>query len=293
MLRRALRRSEGQTRARKPAFNRSVSLAPILWKWASMMKALWILQDIGPCMYKHIVDKRFLGTDENLFSGFFVALQTFAKCIGSEEVTRLDLDDLTFSFVKSTNTLFVIAAEKNVDTTQTLLQVRQAFNDVFPSIKTPLYNPLIPTDLKELEERIGSMIKTIIAPTTMTPQMQQSRTEGPVSQPEKRAASKQSIKLTKETVFGPEKPETIKQASRLTGEMVPRLEKPLTSIQRERTRLIKRFGVVAVDVLHLADGKLTISEIASKSRTEEREVEEILAFARVLGVVEFIESKAH
>jgi hypothetical protein len=75
--------------------------------------------------------------------------------------------------------------------------------------------------------------------------------------------------------------------------MVPKLEKPLTSIQRERARLTKRFGVVAVDVLHLADGRLTISEIAAKSRIEERDVEEILAFARILGVVELIERKAH
>jgi hypothetical protein len=258
-----------------------------------MMKALWILQDIGPCMYKHIVDKRFLETDENLFSGFFVALQTFAKCIGSEEVTRLDLDDLTFSFVKGANTVFVIAAEKNVDTTQTLLQVRQAFNNVFPNIKTPLYNPLIPTDLTELEERIGSTIKTIITPITMSPQVQQSRTEGLIPQPEKRARSKQPIRVTKDTVSEPEKLEISTQSARLTEEMVPKLEKPLTSIQRERGRLTKRFGVVAVDVLHLADGRLTIREIATKSRIEEREVEEILAFARILGVVEFIESKAH
>ncbi len=242
-------------------------------------------------MYKHIVDKRFLGTDENLFSGFFVALQTFAKCIGSEEVTRLDLDDLTFSFVKGAKVVFVIAADKNVDTTQTLLRVRQVFNDVFPTIKTPLYNPLIPSDLKELEERIGSMIKTIITPTTMPPQVQQSRTEV-LAQPEKRATSKQPIRVTKERVTGPEEPEISKQSARLTGDMVPKLEKPLTSIQRERAKLTKRFGVVAVDVLHLADGRLTISEIATKSRTEEREVEEILAFARILGVAEFIDSKA-
>lgn len=258
-----------------------------------MMKALWILQDIGPCMYKHIVDKRFLETDENLFSGFFVALETFAKCIGSEEVARLDLDDLTFSFVKGANTVFVIAAEKNVDTTQTLLQVRQAFNNLFPNIKTPLYNPLIPSDLTELEKRIGSTIKTIITPITLPPQVQQSTTEELIPQPEKRAASKQSIRVTKETVSEPEKPEISKQSARLTGEMVPKLEKPLTSIQRERARLTKRFGVVAVDVLHLADGRLTISEIAAKSRIEERDVEEILAFARILGVVELVESKAH
>ena len=44
-----------------------------------MLKGIWILEDTGPCLYKLIVDKRFFEVNEDLISGFFAALDNFAK----------------------------------------------------------------------------------------------------------------------------------------------------------------------------------------------------------------------
>jgi hypothetical protein len=97
----------------------------------------------------------------------------------------------------------------------------------------------------------------------------------------------ETIRRAKDTTSEPRKLKTVRQQVRLEGDIFPKLEKPLTDALRERERLIKRFGVVAIDILHYADGKLTVNEIVAKAMAERSTVENILDFAEKLGILEF------
>ena len=57
-----------------------------------MLKGIWILEDTGPCLYRLIVDKRFFEVNEDLISGFFAALDNFAKSIENKE--RKEIEDI-------------------------------------------------------------------------------------------------------------------------------------------------------------------------------------------------------
>jgi hypothetical protein len=269
-----------------------------------MIKAVWILLDIGPCLYRYSTEKRFLETDENLFSGFFVALETFAKSIGSEEVLRVELRDLALWFMKGTNVVYVVASDRNEDMNETLLRVSRAFNEAVPDFLASSYNPLISSSVIELEHKIDSMIKTTILQHASTvPQADRLaeqlvrvkdatdsalRKSHPAKQP---ALIMETISRAQETTPEVRRPKTMQQQVKMTGEMIPKLEKPLTDALRERERLVKRFGVAAVDVLHLANGTMTVSEIAAKSSSERSVIEDVLRFAEKLGIVEFKQKK--
>jgi len=213
-----------------------------------MLKGLWILEDTGPLLYTLIVDKRFFEVNEDLISGFFAALDTFAKSIGSEEVAKLDLKDVTFSFIRSAHVIIVVAADKDQDVTQTLLGVRHAFSEVVPNIKKSPFNPLVASDLDELKEKLNPRVKNIVASASG---------------------------LLHRKVSGVE------------GDMIPRLERSLTEIRGLRDQLVNRFGVVAIDVLRHANGKKTVAEIAKELKVEQNKVEDVLASAHKLGVLDF------
>jgi hypothetical protein len=269
-----------------------------------MIKAIWILLDIGPCLYRYATEKRFLETDENLFSGFFVALESFAKSIGSEEVLRVELKDLALWFMKGTNVVYVVASDRNEDMNETLLRVSKMFNEAAPDLLTSSYNPLISSNVIALEHKIDSMIKEIILqPASTMPQAEglaeqlvrvkdatnlALRKPRPTREP---VLTMETISRTVETTPEPRRPKTTQQQVKVTGEMIPKLEKPLTNALRERERLVKRFGVAAVDVLHLADGTMTVSEMAAKSSSERSTIEDVLRFAEKLGIVEFKQKK--
>jgi hypothetical protein len=213
-----------------------------------MLKGIWILEETGPLLYTLIVDKRFFEVNEDLISGFFAALDTFAKSIGSEEVAKLDLKDVTFSFIRSSHVIIVVAADKEQDVTPTLLSVRHAFSEVIPNIKKSPFNPSIASDLNELKEKLNYKVKDIVAAAS-----------GPL----------------------------YKQVSGVEGDMIPRLERSLTEIRGQRDQLVNRFGVVAIDVLRHANGKRTVAEIATELRAEQNKVEDVLSFAQKLGILEF------
>jgi hypothetical protein len=61
----------------------------------------------------------------------------------------------------------------------------------------------------------------------------------------------------------------------------------LTEIRGQRDQLVNRFGVVAIDVLRLANGKKTVAEIATELKAEQNKVEDVLSFAQKLGILEF------
>jgi DNA-binding transcriptional regulator LsrR (DeoR family) len=69
--------------------------------------------------------------------------------------------------------------------------------------------------------------------------------------------------------------------------MIPRLEKSLTEIRGQRDQLVNRFGVVAIDVLRHANSKKTVAEIATELKVEQNKVEDVLAAAHKLGILEF------
>jgi hypothetical protein len=211
-----------------------------------MLKGLWILEETGPSLFKLTIDKRFFEVNENLISGFFAALDTFAKTIGSEEVAKLDLKDVTFSFIRSSHVIIVVAADKNEDVTQILLKVRHAFGEVIPNIKKSPFNPSVPSDLRELEEKLTSKVRDIIASTS-----------------------------GRERIIGVE------------GYMIPKLEKPISRALAERDQLVNRFGIVAIDILCRADGKQTVANIAKALRVDQSKVENVLAHAHRLGVIDF------
>jgi hypothetical protein len=265
-----------------------------------MIKAVWILLDIGPCLYRYSTEKRFLETDENLFSGFFVALETFAKSIGSEEVLKVELRDLVLWFMKGTNVVFVVGSDRNEDVSETLLKVSQAFNEAAPELHASSYNPLISSDVMELERRIDFKIRQIVLKAELpAPQVEAlaeevDRVKDATSAALHRTHVSKQPTLTMEVLHRTEedatrqrKPKILQQEMKVTGEMIPRLEKPLTDALRQRERLVKHFGVTAVDILHLADGKLTVNEIAAASTTERSTIEDVLSFAQKLGIVEF------
>ena len=213
-----------------------------------MLKGIWILEDTGPCLYRLIVDKRFFEVNEDLISGFFAALDNFAKSIGSEEVAKLDLKDVTFSFIKTAHVIIVVAAEKEEDVTQTLLKVRHTFGEVIPNIEKSPFNPSVPSDLDELDHKLTPKVRGIIASASGS--------------------------------LG-------KRDSGVEGYMIPVLGKPLTGMLRERDQLTKRFGIVALDVLRHANGKQSVEEISVELKVDQMKVEDILALAHRLGILEF------
>jgi hypothetical protein len=211
-----------------------------------MLKGLWILEETGPSLFRLVVDKRFFEVNENLISGFFAALDTFAKTIGSEEVAKLDLKDVTFSFIRSSHAIIVVAAEKNEDMTEILLKFRHSFGEVIKLVKKSPFNPSVPSDLHELEEKLTPMVREIIS---------SGRSRGGLSGVE--------------------------------GYMIPKLEKPMARALGERDQLVNRFGIVAIDILSRANGKETVAKIATALKVEQSKVEDVLAFAHKLGVIEF------
>jgi hypothetical protein len=213
-----------------------------------MLKGLWILDETGPALFQLIIDNRFFEVNENLITGFFAALDTFAKTIGSEEVAKLDLKDVTFSFIRSSNAIIVLAADKYEDVTQTLLKIRHTFGEVIPLIKKSPFNPSVPSDLRELEDKLTPKIKGILASAS-------GRSRG-----------------------GP---------SGVEGYMVPKLQKPMSRALGERDQLVNRFGIVAIDIVCSATGRQTVAKIATTLKLEQSKVEDVLAFAQKLGVIDF------
>jgi hypothetical protein len=265
-----------------------------------MIKAVWILLDVGPCIYCHATEKRFEQTDENLYSGFFSAMETFANSIGSEEVLRVDLRDLTLTFMRQKTLIFVVASDRNEDMSETLLKVSRVFTQVVPDLLASNYNPLISSDAITLHQRIDSKIKEILSP--QVPPLPPAEVVGvhvttendvvssvlPKNQSGRQSTvASLSVSIVDKRGEEPLKQKAAPQHVRLRGDMIPRLEKPLTDALRERERLIKRFGVVAVDILHLADGGRTVDQIVEKSNVQRIVVEDILGFCEKLGIIEF------
>jgi predicted flap endonuclease-1-like 5' DNA nuclease len=121
--------------------------------------------------------------------------------------------------------------------------------------------------------------------------------DAPITSPKKPPTSSEPtitmeiIHRTKDETAEQRRHKAAQQHAKVTGEAIPKLQKPLTDTLRERERLVKRFGVSAVDVLHLANGVMTVNEIAEKSHSERTQVEDILGFAETLGIVEFKQKK--
>jgi hypothetical protein len=215
-----------------------------------MLKGIWIVERSGPCLYKLVADQRFLKIDENLFSGFFVALQAFAKTIGSEEVEQLVMNNISFSFMSRPNAVVVAAAEKEIDVSPVLRKVGQIFDEIFRGAETTPYNPLIPSDLDNIERKITNSIRDIMTPTQVPArEISEAREAG----------------------------------------LIPRIQKPLTGLLRrsskERQVLVERFGMISIDVLQYVNGKRTVDQIIAESGLSRARIEEILDFAAELGVV--------
>jgi len=226
----------------------------------NMLKGIWIVEPNGPCLYKLVTDEKFLEIDENLVSGFFAALGAFAKTIGSEEVERLVLKDVSFSFVSKSNAVIVAAAKKEFNVTPVLSRVSLVFDEIFSGAETSPFNPLIPSDLDRISQRITSKIRDILG-TIKVP---------PYGKPESAPYE----------MFG---------AGR--AGQTPKMQKSLTGVlrraSREREMLVKRFGIIAVDILHYVNGKRTVDQIVSETGVAQNRIEEILDFASKIGVVKF------
>jgi predicted flap endonuclease-1-like 5' DNA nuclease len=269
-----------------------------------MIRAIWILLDIGPCLYRYSIEKRFFETDENLFSGFFVALETFAKSIGSEEVLKVEMRDLSLWFKKGPNVVHVVASDRDEDMNETLLKISRVFSEASQDLSTSSFNPFISSNVTELQHKIDSKIREIVlkpnfgATEVEVPADQHSKAIESVSvAPRKPPISNEPtvtmeiIHRTKDETVEQRRHKTTQQHAKVTGESIPKLEKPLTDTLRERERLVKHFGVAAVDVLHFANGVMTVNEIAEKSRSERALIEDILSFAETLGIIEFKHKK--
>jgi hypothetical protein len=129
------------------------------------LKALWIIDPTGPCLYKLVIDERFLGFDQNLFATFFVGMQTFAECIGNEDAVRLDLQTISFSFHKGPRATVVAVADRGVDISQLLAKVSLAVDEIISRAQTCVYNPFIPTDMLQLEDDLAPRIKRVVFET--------------------------------------------------------------------------------------------------------------------------------
>jgi len=175
----------------------------------NLLKAMWIVEPAGPCIYRVVTEKRFLKYDENLFGGFFAALQTFAQCIESDEALRLDLKDVTFSFVKSPRAIVAGVSDKGVDVTPLLARVSQAFSEVISKTLSCPFNPLIPSDMRELEQALSERIRKIIPEAKTSP----------------RGA----------TTIG-------------AGGKPPKLEKPVTETLDRGERLVERSRIIPVEL---------------------------------------------
>jgi hypothetical protein len=129
------------------------------------LKAVWIIDPTGPCLYKLVVDNRFLGFDQNLFATFFLGMQAFAECIGNEDAVRLDLKSISFSFHKGPRATVVAVTDRGVDVSQLLTKVSLAADEIISRAQTSAYNPFIPTDVLQLEGDLAPRIKRIVFET--------------------------------------------------------------------------------------------------------------------------------
>lgn len=129
------------------------------------LKAVWIIDPTGPCLYKLVIDNRFLGFDQNLFATFFVGMQTFAECIANEDAVRLDLQTISFSFHKGPRATVVAVTDRGVDISQLLTKVGLAADEIISRAQTCAYNPFIPTDILQLENDLAPKIKRIVFET--------------------------------------------------------------------------------------------------------------------------------
>ncbi len=126
------------------------------------LKALWIIDPTGMCLYRLVLDKRFLGYDQNLFATFFVGMQTFAECICSEDAVHLDLNNISFSLLKGPKATVVAATDRGVHVSQLLRKVSLAVDEIISRPETCAFNPFIPTDMLQLQDDLAPRIKSII-----------------------------------------------------------------------------------------------------------------------------------
>nr|MDO8134200.1 hypothetical protein [Candidatus Njordarchaeum guaymaensis] len=213
--------SKGGIAARDSADNSDLGPAD------NSLRALWIVEPAGPCLHRVVIDNRFLKYDENLFGGFFVALQAFAQCIESDEAQRLDLKDMTFAFVKSPRAIVAGVSDKGVDVTPLLARVSQAFNEIISKTRSCPFNPLIPSDMRELEQTLSERIQNI-------------------------------VHETKTTSHG--------STGSSTGSAQPKLDKPLTETLDRRPRQDERSGTVAVELANYVKGKKKVEGIGDEAR---------------------------
>jgi hypothetical protein len=156
----------------------------------------------------------------------------------------------------------------------------------------------------ELHSKIDSRIRKLILKPSLGAEKAECLAEQPSKAKDMPIAAPRKLPATSEPTITMEiihrtKDEPVEQRRRkaaqlhakVMGEAIPKLQKPLTDTLRERERLVKRFGVSAVDVLHLANGLMTVNELAEKSHSERALVEDILSFAETLGIVEFKQKK--
>jgi hypothetical protein len=230
---------------------------------------IWIVEPNGPCLYKLVTGQKFRGIDENLVSGFFVALQAFAKTIGSEEVEKIILKDMSFSFISKSNAVIVAATEKDDNVIQLLGRISSAFEEILSAADVSPFNPLIPSDIDRIGQKISGKIGEIIAANAV---------------PQREKA--ESARYEEPQPVLSEKPEATRAGS------LPKMVKSLTGVlrrsSREREMLVKRFGIIAVDVLHYVNGERTIDQIVTETGVARAKIEEILDFASKLGVVKFL-----
>ena len=69
---------------------------------------LWILQDNGVVLFKHVSDEKI---DAQLFGGFMSAIDMFASKLDGKGLNNFQLGDKKFTLVKKRN-LFLIGAHK-------------------------------------------------------------------------------------------------------------------------------------------------------------------------------------
>ncbi len=76
-----------------------------------MIKGVWIIHKDGKCLFHREYEN--LNINEQLFSGFLVALLAFSKEISNQELKSINLENLIFYYRKTedTNIIFVIAAD--------------------------------------------------------------------------------------------------------------------------------------------------------------------------------------
>ncbi|MHA1798284.1 MAG: hypothetical protein ACTSVY_07515 [Candidatus Helarchaeota archaeon] len=80
-----------------------------------MINNIWIIKESGQNLYTRTFSESDSGLDENLISGLFMAVSSFAKSAGKDEMDSLGMKNKKFLFLNKGEIFIVIGVEKDAD----------------------------------------------------------------------------------------------------------------------------------------------------------------------------------